>query len=133
MPNQSESKRAARRDSYDESTDSNAVNDSPVVLYSRSLQPGFPFKYISENVESLLGHRSEELLADGVLWPRLLLADDYARVLKCLEGLSETKPCSETYSVSLANGQLIQVRDEIRLICDGDGQPLELAGVWVRW
>ncbi len=107
------------------------VSASPTVIYSRDPGPGMPVTFISSNVYDLLGYPADELLAAGNLWDRLMHPDDEARFRHDLNCTAAHHPVSCEYRLRHRDASWRWIRDTVRLICDSEGQPIELVGSWL--
>lgn len=107
------------------------VSASPTVIYSRDPSPGMPVTFISSNVYELLGYHANELLAAGELWDRLMHPDDRSRIKHDLDCTTAHHQINCEYRLRHRDGDWRWIRDTVRLICDADGQPVELVGSWL--
>jgi adenylate cyclase len=84
----------------------------PVVVYLEELPEPGP-RYVSANVEQLLGYRAEDLVADRSLWPRLVHPDDRERVLEVWRRTSPKTegPYIAEYRMVHADGHIVWVHD----------------------
>lgn len=107
------------------------VSASPTVIYSRDPGPGMPVTFISSNVHELLGYHADQLLAAGNLWDQLMHPDDRSRFRHDLDCTAAHHPASCEYRLRHRDGSWRWIRDTVRLICDAEGQPVELVGSWL--
>ncbi|MBI5251012.1 MAG: PAS domain S-box protein [Desulfomonile tiedjei] len=101
---------------------------SPAIIYS--LNPdGFAPTWVSANIEILLGYTLEEALQSD-WWSDHLYQEDRERAfINSARKRTEDQLISE-YRFYRKNGDLMWVRDELRLLRDELGNPVEIVGVW---
>ncbi|MDH5219230.1 MAG: ATP-binding protein, partial [Gammaproteobacteria bacterium] len=102
----------------------------PVVLYCCEASGDFPATYISKNVEEIFGYKPSQFVDDPGFWANNIFSDDKERVFKDLEKLFEFGTHAHEYRFKLPNGKYIWVRDELNLVKDKNGSPLEIIGSW---
>jgi PAS domain S-box-containing protein len=106
------------------------VSSSPSVLYS--LRPDgdrFVLKWMSENVERLLGYTAEEVLAED-RWVSRVHPEDRDRVLAEVAGLAASGYVQHEYRFRGKDGTYRWLRDEVRLLRDASGAAAEAVGSW---
>jgi hypothetical protein len=104
---------------------------SPVVMYSCQPDGDFATTFISDNITSLLGYESREFLEDSQFWTNHIHPDDAPRVLAELATLFEQEHLTCEYRFQHQDGSYRWVRDELTLVRDASGQPLEIVGSWI--
>jgi diguanylate cyclase (GGDEF)-like protein/PAS domain S-box-containing protein len=94
----------------------------PAVIYVAEPGAQGRWRYVSPQIEEMLGYSADEWLADPELWARRVHPDDRARVLKEEESESEqgSRAASE-YRMLTRDGYVVWVRDEAVLRLDQDG------------
>ena len=110
------------------------VRSLPIVLYTTEIGIGSPFRYVTENVETLFGFPAERILREPGFWESRIHPDDRKRVRAHMAGLAgdglstatatatveyRWRDAEETYRVLL--DQAIALRDP-------DGEALEVCG-----
>jgi PAS domain S-box-containing protein len=106
------------------------VSSSPAVLFT--LKPegdGFAGTWVSANVERLLGFTPEEALGRE-WWSSQLHPDDRERVLSEMASLITYGQLTQEYRLRNRRGEYRWLRAEMRLMRDGEGNPLEAIGSW---
>jgi PAS domain S-box-containing protein len=108
----------------------NLVEQIPAVVFTAALEGGAYDIYVGPQIESLLGYTQEEWLREPVLWyerlhpeDRQLLDQEFAR------GCATGGPFRAECRFIAADGRIVWVHGEARLIRDADGFPLFLQGV----
>jgi PAS domain S-box-containing protein len=105
------------------------VEQLPLVTYID--EPAIaPSRYISPQVETLLGYSAEEWLADPDLFLRLLHPDDRDRVFAEHERAfaAGASGWSFEYRLIARDGRTVDIRDDAVVAKDGDGKPLYVQG-----
>ena len=103
---------------------------SPAVIYSFKATGDFAPTFISRNVKDLLGYDREEYLESPDFWVNRVHPDDRPHILDAYERLMEVgRLCSE-YRFRKKDGSYCWVNDELRVLRDAAGQPIEVVGAW---
>ena len=106
------------------------VEQIPAVTYITALEGIGNPRYVSPQIETLLGFSSAEWLAKVDLWVQRLHPDDRQRVLSALYSSFENqKPFRSEYRLLARDGRVVWVRDEAVVVCDEAGKPSFLQGV----
>ncbi|MBD2043411.1 PAS domain S-box protein [Microcoleus sp. FACHB-672] len=103
---------------------------SPAVLYSAGTSPDSATNFISENVTGLLGYQPREFTEDADFWRQHVHPDDLETALAKMLVLFEQGHHTYEYRFLRKDGSYRWMRDEMRLICDAGGNPLEIVGYW---
>ncbi len=102
------------------------VERVPVIVYSCELGEYGRWRYVSPQVEEILGHGPEELKRDPGLWARLLHPDDRERALafesQDFLGDQDTHPVE--YRMITPSGKVVWIHDEAVLEADEMGVPV---------
>jgi CheY-like chemotaxis protein len=105
------------------------INLGTMVLYSCRPTADHDRTFVSENVSEMLGYEPARW-TEPAFWRRALHPDDAARVLSEMPLLRERGAQTLEYRLRHADGRAVRVRDEMRLVCDSDNRPSEIAG-WI--
>jgi len=102
------------------------VERLPVIVYTAELGERGRWRYVSPQVEEILGYRPQDFVADPGLWASLLHTEDRERAL-ALEseehlGKRDTSPVE--YRIVRRDGNVVWVHDEAVLEADEDGVPV---------
>jgi PAS domain S-box-containing protein len=105
------------------------VEELPLVSYVSTIDaPGFS-RYVSPQLEPLLGYTPEEWLATPGLFWEVVHPDDAERVREEHRlGYSSGATFSTQYRLKAKDGQEIWVEDQIRVIEDAEGRPAQAQG-----
>ena len=105
------------------------VERVPAVVYvwDGADAPGTaPARYISPQIEHLLGYTSAQWLSDPAAWAERIHADDLARVLRAWDdAVAGDAPFSEEYRIRRADGTWAWIRDDATPVRPGPrGAPI---------
>ncbi|MBS1844229.1 MAG: EAL domain-containing protein [Actinobacteria bacterium] len=102
------------------------VDRLPVIVYASELGENGRWRYISPQVEEILGYTPEEFLSDEGLWARLIHPDDRMRALAVESrdalGNRDTRPVE--YRMFTKAGRIVWMLDEAVLEADAHGIPV---------
>lgn len=104
------------------------LSSSPTVIYTCQASSGYKIASVSENVKALLGYEPNELLRESGFWINLIHPQDHAKVLSEYSRVFKQKHLVLEYRVLHKNNIYRWMRDEMRLICDSQGHPVEIIG-----
>jgi diguanylate cyclase (GGDEF)-like protein/PAS domain S-box-containing protein len=104
-----------------ESLEGQLVERLPAISYVAEPGAEGRWRYVSPQIEGLLGYSREEWLADPRMWARCIHPDDRARVLEEEERNAGTG--GTEYRMVSRDGRVVWVRDEAVLRSDPDGSP----------
>jgi PAS domain S-box-containing protein len=100
------------------------IEQIPAVIYITALDGFENPRYVSPQIEILLGFSSAEWLAKVDLWVQRLHPDDRQRVLSALYSCCENRtPFRSEYRLLARDGRIVWVRDEAVVVCDEAGNP----------
>ncbi|MEB3282584.1 MAG: PAS domain S-box protein [Lyngbya sp.] len=106
------------------------IISSPIVIYSSPTSGHECATFISDNVESVLGYKSQEF-ADTGFWAKHIHPEDAARIFAELPRVFQGKKHSYEYRFLHGDGTYHWIQDELRLVTDKQGKPLEIVGYWM--
>ncbi len=102
------------------------VERLPVIVYTAELGEHGKWRYVSPQVEEILGYTAEELKSDPALWSKLLHPDDRERALAIESedflGNRNTSPVE--YRMRTRDGSVVWMLDEAVLEADENGVPV---------
>ncbi len=102
------------------------VDRLPVIVYASELGENGRWRYVSPQVEEILGFTPEEFLADAGLWARLVHPDDRMRALAVESrdalGNRDTRPVE--YRMYTKAERIVWMLDEAVLEADAHGVPV---------
>lgn len=106
------------------------VEQIPAVVFTASLEGGLHDLYVGPQIETLLGYTQEEWLRNPVLWYERLHPDDRRSLdQEFARGCATGGPFRAECRFLAADGHVVWVHGEARLIKNSRGFPLFLQGV----
>jgi len=108
------------------------LSSSPAVIYTAKPFGDYGTTFVSENVISQLGHEDHEFIQDPRFWLDHVHPEDAHRILTELPRLFEQGYHAHEYRFRHKDGTYRWMRDEMRLIRDPEGSPVEIVGFWVE-
>jgi PAS domain S-box-containing protein len=105
------------------------VEQLPLVTYVSEIdKPGFS-TYVSPQIKGLLGYTPEEWLATPNMFWRVIHPDDAERVrVEHRNGYASGRPFSTQYRLIARDGRVIWVEDEVIVVVDANGTPMQAQG-----
>ncbi len=100
----------------------------PIVLYTAEAGNGYPFLYVTENAEDVLGFPAARFIEDPGFWESRLHPDDRERVLEHLAMWPETGVSMIEYRWQGADGAYRVLLDHAVVLHNGAGEAGELCG-----
>ncbi len=104
---------------------------SPAVIYSSKPSGDYGATFISENVKEQMGFVPHEFIDDPEFWSKNIHPEDAPSVIKELSGLFEKGFHFHEYRFKHKDGNYRWMHDELRLIRDNEGSPIEIVGYWI--
>jgi two-component system sensor histidine kinase/response regulator len=106
------------------------LESTSVAIYTARTSGNYGPTSITENVREMLGYEPEELTADSSFWIDHVHPEDRQRILAELPRL-EGGACVYEYRFQHKDGTYRWMRDEMRLMRDAHGNPVEIVGHWI--
>ncbi|HMK15206.1 MAG TPA: PAS domain-containing protein, partial [Burkholderiales bacterium] len=103
---------------------------SPAVLYSFAATGDYAPTFISENVRKVFGYEQSEYLENPNFVPERIHPDDATRVGGGLARLFKEGHLIHEYRFRRKDGSYCWVSDELKVIHDDAGKPVEVIGSW---
>ena len=107
------------------------VSSSPTMIYSSRASGDFGATFISENVYEQTGYTPENFIIDLEFWLSKIHPKDKERVLFELSDLPEKEHLIYDYRFKFKDGTYHWMRDEVKLVKDENGNPIETIGSWI--
>jgi PAS domain S-box-containing protein len=104
------------------------LGSNPTVIYSCQPSGDYATTFISENAGKVLGYEAAELLGSPSFWMEHIHPDNKPGVLTALAKLPAQGHQTLEYRFRHKDGSYRWVRDDARLLRDGNGQALEIVG-----
>jgi adenylate cyclase len=103
---------------------------SPAVIYSFKATGDYAPTFISQNVKDLLGYDREEYLESPDFWRSRVHPGDSPRILNEYSRLFEEGHLSIEYRFRKKDGSYCWISDELQLLRNAAGDPIEVVGAW---
>jgi PAS domain S-box-containing protein len=103
------------------------ISASPAVVYSCRASGDYGATYIGDNITAQLGY----VLENSRFWADHIHPDDAPRVFTGLQRVFEHGQHVHEYRFRHKDGGYRWMHDEVKLVQDMDGSPLELVGFWI--
>jgi PAS domain S-box-containing protein len=101
------------------------VEQIPAITYTAEFGDQGTWRYVSPQIEAIMGFTQEEWTAQGNLWLRQLHPEDSARVRAEEKRSQRTgKPVTSEYRLLARDGRIVWVRDEAVVVPGSEGTPL---------
>ena len=100
------------------------------MIYSFKATGDFAPTFVSRNIKDLLGYDREEYLESPDFWVSRVHPDDRPHILDAYERLMEVDRLCSEYRFRKKDGSYCWVYDELRVLRDAAGQPIEVVGAW---
>ncbi|BAY62991.1 two-component hybrid sensor and regulator [Calothrix brevissima NIES-22] len=101
---------------------------SPAVIFTCTTEEPYYTTFISDNIVNVTGYTPAEFLSDSSFWIDRIHPRDVSRVLEGMSQLFEQGYHIHEYRFSHKGGYYIWIRNELRLVCDRYGNPVEIVG-----
>lgn len=106
------------------------ISAGPIIIYTAIPSGDFGATYISDNVTRWFGFTPEEFTANPGLWAERVHPEDAERLFQALTTIGEHESLSQEYRFRHKDGRWLWVKDDIALLRDLEGNPVELVGYW---
>jgi adenylate cyclase len=103
---------------------------SPAVIYAFEASGDYGPTFISQNIKELLGYEQEEYLESPDFWRSRVHPADLARIEKGYTRLFEEGRLSNEYRFRKKDGNYCWISDDLQLIRNAVGDPIEVIGAW---
>lgn len=101
----------------------------PVVFFSRSPSPKDALTFVSKNITRLFGYDADRFMQNNTFWQAHIHQDDLPIVVDHLNNLNPNETHHYGYRFLTADGQWLQVREELKLVLDKFGEYKEVIGM----
>jgi PAS domain S-box-containing protein len=104
------------------------VDNTPAIIYSTVPSGDFKMTFVSANALNVLGYRPEDMVADPNFWFDHIHPDDAPNIFSSLALIFTEGERAYEYRFRAADGRYLWMHDQLRLIRDEQGAPLEVIG-----
>ncbi|MDZ4720774.1 MAG: PAS domain S-box protein [Roseiflexaceae bacterium] len=106
------------------------VEQLPAIIYTAEINEQSSTRYVSPQIETMLGFSQEEWLANPDLWLEQVYPDDRAQVLEAVNRVQTSDALVPLeYRTFTRDGRVLWLRDAARVVRDETGQPLFMQGI----
>jgi PAS domain S-box-containing protein len=106
------------------------VERLPAVTYVAELGACGPWRYVSPQIESMLGFSPAEWLSDPAIWINRVHAEDREKVLAVEENFQKNRDLFQAeYRLHARDGRVLWFRDEAVMLPTAEDQPCLMQGV----
>jgi len=106
------------------------LTETSVVIYASKPSEDYGAIFVSDNVKKITGYTYKSFVRKSNFWLDHVHPDDRERVLKEIPRLFKNGYYEYEYRFKHKNGNYIWVHDEMKLVYDDKGNPLEIVGYW---
>jgi len=106
------------------------LSSTSAVIYTAKTSGDYGATFISENVTQMVGYEPREFLEESSFWIDHVHPEDVQRILTELPRITEQERHAYEYRFRRKDGTYIWMRDEMKLVRDEGGEPLEIIGYW---
>ena len=104
---------------------------SPAIIYAGRVDIAFCLTFMTENFSSRFGFSTKECLDNPGFWRKNIHPDDCDCVFADYASLREKEHHVHEYRFRKKDGNYLWVLDELRLINEPEGNPVEIIGSWL--
>ncbi|MEG4091609.1 GAF domain-containing protein [Microcoleus sp. Pol12B4] len=104
---------------------------TPAVIFSCKLGGNYDVTFVSDNVVSMIGYEARELVDGSLDWHSLVHPEDREMVATAYDQILEKESISYEYRERHKNGSYRWIYDEIKLVKNSAGIPVECVGYGV--
>jgi PAS domain S-box-containing protein len=107
------------------------IMSGTVAIYTAKASGDYGVTSVTDNVRQLMGYEPLEFTKDSSFWLEHVHPEDKARVLDELPCLFNQGSHTVEYRFVHKDGTYRWIRDEMKLVADGSGNPTEIIGFWI--
>ncbi|MCE3262339.1 MAG: sensory box protein [Pseudoduganella sp.] len=104
------------------------VDNTPAIIYSTVPSGDFKMTFVSANALNVLGYQPADMVADPNFWFDHIHPDDAPTIFSSLAQIFTEGERAYEYRFRAADGRYLWMHDQLRLIRDEQGAPLEVIG-----
>ncbi|MFM9265740.1 ATP-binding protein [Tychonema sp. BBK16] len=104
---------------------------TPVVIFSCKLGGNYDVTFVSENIISMMGYEAREFVNGSLDWHSIIHPEDREVVATSFDLILEKESISYEYRERHKDGSYRWIYDEIKLVKDAAGIPVECVGYGV--
>ena len=104
------------------------IDNTPAIMYCSVPSGDFKMTFVSSNAFNVLGYRPEQMVADPNFWFDHIHPDDAPAIFSSLAQVFVEGERAYEYRFRAADGHYLWMHDNLRLVRDAHGTPLEVMG-----
>ena len=104
---------------------------TPAVIFSCKLGGNFDVTFVSDNIVSMIGYEAREFIDGSLDWHSLVHPDDRENIATAFAQILEKESISYEYRERHKDGSYRWIYDEVKLVKDAAGIPVECVGYGV--
>lgn len=104
---------------------------APCLIYTSKVRDDWEATFVSDNVRTILGYEPDEFMKTQGFWIDHIHPEDKNRVLESLPTLFKSDYYSHEYRFLHKNGTYRWFYDELKLVRDEEGNPVECLGYMI--
>jgi two-component system, sensor histidine kinase and response regulator len=104
---------------------------TPAVIFSCQVGGNYDVTFVSENIFSMIGYEAENFLNGSLDWHSLIHPEDRENVSNLFAQILEKESISYEYRERHKDGSYRWIYDEVKLVKDAAGLPMECVGYGV--
>jgi len=105
------------------------IASTSAVIYASRPRGDYGAIFVSDNVSQMLGYETDQFLENPSFWIDHVHPKDTERIMRDIKNIYKNKYHSYEYRFRCKDGSYIWLRDEMKLVEDEDGKPLEIIGI----
>jgi two-component system cell cycle sensor histidine kinase/response regulator CckA len=107
------------------------LTSTSAAIYTAKTSGDYGTTFITENVKRMTGYEPREFIENASFWIDRVHPEDRERILNELPHIFEQESYIYEYRFLYRDGNYRWVRDDMKLIKDEFGNPIEIIGYWI--
>lgn len=101
---------------------------SPTIIYSCKPYGDYGATFISDNTATILGYQPEQFVTEESFWANHLHPEDAPKIFAEISALFKKGTHTHEYRFLHQDGHYLWIRDQLQLVKDEQGNPIEIIG-----
>jgi PAS domain S-box-containing protein len=106
------------------------LSSTNAIIYAAKTSGDYEATFISENVKQITGYEPQQFISENSFWFKHIHPEDQPKVEEEVSKLFEKNFHHYEYRFQRYDGTYLWFRDEMKLMRDEKGNPLEIIGFW---
>ena len=107
------------------------LTSTSAAIYTAKTSGDYGATSITENIKQMTGYEPREFIENSSFWIDRVHPEDRERILNELPGIFEQETYTYEYRFLFRDGNYRWVRDDMKLVRDKHGNPIEIIGYWI--